>query len=114
VQDEEGRGSRYVYEERRRIAREGRRGFDALAFARRALRILDPKAMTVALYPGRFDVRVERGRDWSRGPESSWAMVAIPPGATREHIAVALAELAGVAHLPYVVETLVAEASRDS
>ena len=40
-------------------------------------------------------------------------MVAIPAGETPERIAVVLAELAGVAHVPYVIETLLAAAEVD-
>ena len=84
-----------------------------MAFARRALSILAPEGMTVALYEGRFDLRIERGRDWSGARDATWAMVAIPPGTSRESIALALAELAGVAHVPFVIDTLLSVASVD-
>jgi hypothetical protein len=104
----------YVYEERRFLLRHRQRpGFDAMSFARRALRILDPKRMTVALYEGRFDLRVERGRDWRQGAGATWAMIGIPPGITREQLALAIAEVAGVAHVPYIVETLISAATAD-
>ena len=107
----------YVWEERRRVVRlPPTGGHDALGFARRALRILAPFALrttTVAVYEGRFDVRVEQGRDWSGDADARWAMVAIPPGASHERIAVTLAELAGVADVPFVIETLLAAARVD-
>ena len=104
----------YVYEERRFLLRH-RRGsaFDAMSFARRALRILDPKRMTVAIYEGRFDLRVERGRSYADGPGATWAMIGIPPGISRERLALAIAELAGVAHVPFIVETLISAATMD-
>lgn len=80
--------------------------FDRIGFAMRALAILKPRDLTVAVYEGRYEVEVERGRQWGRGRGKEWAMVAIPSHATREAIAVALAQLAGVADEPYVIETL--------
>jgi hypothetical protein len=103
----------YVYEERRFLLRHRQRtAFDEMSFARRALRILDPKRMTVAIYEGRFDLRIERGRDW-RTTDSTWAMIGIPPGVSRERLALAIAEVAGVAHVPYIVETLISAATMD-
>jgi hypothetical protein len=100
--------ARFVYEERRLIGRAKTPRYDALAYARRALAVLAPRRIDVAIYEGRFDLRIERGRYHRPGPEWHWAMVAIPPSASRERIAVALAELAGVAHVPYVIDTLLA------
>ena len=103
-----------VWEERRRAVRgEGRRARDAIAFARRALRILSPRRVSVAIYEGRFDLRVEQGRAWDGRADERWAMVAIPDGETPERIAMVLAELAGVAHVPFVIETLLAAADVD-
>ena len=101
----------YLYEERRRIAY-GDERFDRLKFAMRALRILRPRGMKVAVYEARFDVRVEQGRDFARGADAkaSWAMVGIPPHASREHIALALAELAGVSRVPFVIDVLLSAA----
>jgi hypothetical protein len=80
--------------------------FDRIGFAMRALAILKPRDLTVAVYEGRHEVEVERGRQWGRGRGKEWAMVSIPAHASRESIAVALAQLAGVADEPYVIETL--------
>ena len=38
--------------------------------------------------------------------DRDWALVGIPPHASRESIAVALAELAGVAWQPFVIDLL--------
>lgn len=103
-----------VWEERRRSLRTtGWSARDAMAFARRALRILAPRAVSVALYEGRFDLRVEEGRAWDGRPSERWAMVAIPAGESPEKIAAVLAEIAGVAHVPYVIDTLLAAADVD-
>lgn len=85
--------------------------FDRLAFAMRALRVIRPHGMSVAVYRRSRDVSVERGCDLACDG-ATWAMVGIPAHASRETIAVALAELAGLGDSPYVVELLVAEGSR--
>jgi hypothetical protein len=82
--------------------------FDRIAFAMRALRRLRPKRMTVAVYSAVSALRVEWGRNLHRGEGGSWAIVGIPPHASREHIAYALAELAGVESVPYAVQMLLA------
>jgi hypothetical protein len=82
--------------------------FDRIAFAMRALRRLRPKRMTVAVYSAVSRLHVEQGRDLRRDG-ASWAMVGIPPHASREHIAYALAELAGIEAVPYTVRMLLAE-----
>jgi hypothetical protein len=83
--------------------------FDRIAFAMRALRRLRPRRMKVAVYPAAEALRVHSGRDYQRGAGASWAIVGIPPHASREHIAYALVELAGVASVPYAVQMLLAE-----
>jgi hypothetical protein len=80
--------------------------FDRLEFAMRALRFLRPR-MSVAIYTRHRDLRVDRGCDLAR-PDGAWAIVGIPPHASRQHIALALAELAGVEQVPFAVDLLVA------
>lgn len=82
--------------------------FDRLAFAMRALRRLRTGKMTVAVYSAVNALQVERGLD-RRKDGASWALVGIPPHASREHIAYALAELAGVESVPYAVQMLLAD-----
>lgn len=89
----------------RRFRRTDAERFDRIAFAVRALGVLRPDA-TVAVYPRSLDLRVERGRDLARGPGAEWAIVGIPPNASREYIAFALAELAGLEASPFVVDLL--------
>lgn len=80
--------------------------FDRMEFALEVLRLLEIPRMTVALYPGKDRLSVSRGHDFARGPGATWAIVAVPPNASRMHIVYALAELAGVHDVPYVVDTL--------
>lgn len=80
--------------------------FDRLAFAAEVLGMLELPRTTVALYRGHAHISVSRGHDLARGPGSTWAIVGIPAHATRIHIVYALAELAGVSDVPYLVDTL--------
>jgi hypothetical protein len=107
------RDTRYEQQDpRRRIEYRDRSAFDRIAFAMRALHRLRLPRMTVAVYPSVATLRVESGRDLRRGEGASWAIVGIPPDASREHIAYALAELAGAASVPYVVQMLLADDDR--
>ena len=113
IRDEDDR-SVWSVEERREIARElGHERFDRIAFALRALEILKPPGMTVAVYQSRFALKIERGRDWGGGPGKSWAMVSIPPDATREKIVLALTELSGLPATPWLLDTLLAPSRAD-
>jgi hypothetical protein len=78
--------------------------FDRIAFAMLLLSKVPLHRMTVAVYERRGDLRVERGRRMPQSP--TWAMIGIPPYASREHIALAVAEIAGVARVPFVVDLL--------
>lgn len=109
---EQDDASVYRVEEKRSIARDpGGERFDRIAFALRALEILKPRAMTVAVFAGRFDLQIERGRDWGGGPNATWAMVRIPPDATREHIILSLTQLSGVPATPWLLDTLLSHRS---
>lgn len=83
--------------------------FDRIAFAMRALRRLKPKGMTVAVYSAVTALRIRSGRDLGGGAGARWAIVGIPPHASREQIAFALAELAGAAATPFAVQMVLAE-----
>ncbi len=96
--------------------------FDRIAFAMRVLdRLSDlrpqsaeqvrARRLTVAVYSSVSALRIERGRDLGRADGSGWAMVGIPPHASREHIAYSLAALAGAASVPFVVQCLLADES---
>jgi hypothetical protein len=88
--------------------------FDRLAFAMRALNRLRTKRMRVVVYATVSTLQIEQGVDLRRGEGATFALVGIPPHASREHIAYALAELAGVASVPYAVQALLAEPGADS
>jgi hypothetical protein len=80
--------------------------FDRIAFTMRLLGRLRPRRMTVAVYASVSSLRVEQGDDHRRG--TRWAIVGVPPHASREHIAYALVELCGVEDVPYAVQALLA------
>lgn len=98
----------HVRFERREISRNDPERFDRVAFAIRAVRLLKPAGMTVAVYQGNFAVRIESGRDLRHGAKATWGMIAVPPHASRAEIAMAVARLAGRAEDPYVLDLLMA------
>jgi hypothetical protein len=68
--------------------------FDRIAFAERALALLGPPpGTTVAILAGASRMRVEAGRTWGK-PGERWAMLAVPPNASRHAIALAVAQIA--------------------
>ena len=103
--------SRYEFKESSRVfeARTSER-FSRIDFALRVLDLLRPN-MNVTLYESLTRIHVRRGRDWSVGPDATWALVAIPRSADRHSIAFTLAELTGRADHAFVVD-LVARAHR--
>jgi hypothetical protein len=64
--------------------------FDRTAFAMHALELLRPARTTVAVCEG-HRMHVESGRAWGRGGEARWAMLVLPPTASRRAIAAAVA-----------------------
>jgi hypothetical protein len=100
-----------VVEEQRRLDQSSNEQFDRIAFAMRALRVLRPR-LTVAVYPRARELHVERGRDLSGGPDASFAMLGVPPDASREHIALAIAELGDDRQSPLLVELLLGTTAR--
>lgn len=104
-----------MFVEERRIRSTGPvERFDRLSFALRALALLKPPQTRVAVYTCRSEIRIEQGRDLESGPEARWALVGIPPDASREHIAVALAGLADALHVPYVLDALMGAGQNDA
>lgn len=85
--------------------------FDRLEFTARLLARVCPTRMRVAVYERYEELRVEVGRDFGRGEGARWAMLGVPPDASRRHIALAVAELAGVARVPFMIDWLVAGAA---
>lgn len=94
--------SHTVQAQRRYEARSSER-FDRIAYAMSLLRLLKPP-MTVAVYPGSHFIHVERSRP--RAPREPWAILGIPPHATRETIATAIAELTGRDGAPFMIDLL--------
>jgi hypothetical protein len=86
--------------------------FDRIGFAMRALELLAPPHLTVAVCRGCIDLNIVRGRDLARGAPAGWAIVAIGRHVTRQRIALALAELVGHGQTPFVVDLLLAADSR--
>ena len=85
--------------------------FDRIAFATKLLRLVPLKDTTVIFHDSYHGVRVELGRDYARGGQARWAMVGISEHASREWIALAIAEVAGVERVPFVVDLLVRAAA---
>ena len=85
--------------------------FDRRAFAERALAVVKPANMRVAIAEGSSRVVVESGRLWGRSGDARWAMLCVPPTASRRAIAAAVASLAGQSCEPYALDVLLAEAS---
>jgi hypothetical protein len=80
--------------------------FDRMSFARHALELIAPAHATIALCEGIFRVRVETGRAWGNPRGGRWAMISVPPRASRRAIALAMAELADEGVRPYVLDVL--------
>jgi hypothetical protein len=61
--------------------------FDRIAFAERAVALVRPPKMAVAICEGTRHVDVEVGRQWGKAPGSRWAILSIPHNASRQAIA---------------------------
>jgi hypothetical protein len=97
----------HIWIDRREIVdSEDDSSFDRVAFAMRALRLVKPPRMTVAVCEGRKTIWTDRGRNLRAGPDASWGIVSVPPHASRADIALAVAALAGKAGDPYVLDMI--------
>lgn len=83
-----------------------RERFDRIAYAARVLRLLSPRDMTVVLCAGTERLAVREGKELDPARPPRWAIVSIPPDASRAHIAVSLARLAGRHGEPYLLDVL--------
>ena len=81
--------------------------FNRIAYAMELLRLLDPP-LKVVVFGNSRRVFVERGR--GLGADGPWALLGVPPHATRESIVHALAELSGLERAPFLVDLLSAQA----
>jgi hypothetical protein len=100
-------GSGYVYRQEQRTEAPSSERFDRIEYAMRALRVLRPRGLTVAVRETSAGLSVEQGRAWAEGDGARWAVVAIPPDASREAIAVAIAGLAGLEQSSLAVATVI-------
>lgn len=107
------RDARYEQaDQRRRLEYQDATQFDRIAFAMLALERLRPKRMRIAVYKSVSSMQIESSEDLKR-EGYRYALVGIPPFASREHIAYALAELVGVASVPYAVQMLLLSDKRE-
>jgi hypothetical protein len=86
--------------------------FDRIAFAEEAVRRLRPVRTTVAIAQGVSRVRVEAGRAFGAGEGARWAMLLVPPNASRRAIAVAVAAIGGAGAEPWALDALLADVAR--
>lgn len=98
---------------RRRVEYHDSEQFDRIAFAMRALDVLRPKRLRIALYRTSSLMQVEVLNDVTREGYRV-ASVGIPDHASAAHIAYALAEIAGVTSVPYAVQMMLAVDRRQS
>jgi hypothetical protein len=75
--------------------------FDRIAFAERAVALIRPPRMTVAICAGSRSVQVASGRQWGKSEGSRWAVVSVPLNASRHAIASAVLALYDGAPSPY-------------
>jgi hypothetical protein len=102
------RSSSHAIQAEQRYEARSSESFNRIAYAMALLKVLRP-AMSVAVYPRNRHLMVERGPQ--RGQNPAWATFGVPPYATRQSIASALAELAGVSHEPFILDLLCAKAA---
>jgi len=85
--------------------------FDRIAFAERAIALIKPPKMRVAICGGTRRVNVSSGRQWGASPGSRWAMVSVPYNASRAAIARAVLALHEGEGRPWVLDVLVSKAT---
>ena len=79
--------------------------FDRFAFAEKAIALVRPHDTMVLLGPTRGRIHVEIGRHWGRG-NTRWAVLLVPPRASRKAIAIAVASLARDPGQAYALDVL--------
>jgi hypothetical protein len=75
------------------LAESSSEAFDRIAFAERAIALVKPPQTTVAICEGARSVHVESGRQWGAPKGARWAVVRVPPDASRRAIASAVLAL---------------------
>lgn len=94
-------------DEDRDLAQSSTESFDRIAFAQRALALVRPRAVTVAICQGARRVRVEAGRQWGGASGERWAILSVPHDASRRAIASAVLELGAGAARPWALDILI-------
>ena len=88
--------------------------FDRIAFTERAVSLVRPSKTTVAICEGSSHVDVVTGRQWGKPPGSRWAVVRVPPHASRRAITSALLELHQGASRAWALDVLMTMLGRPS
>ena len=78
------------FEQEKEVSESSAEIFDRIAFAERVIALVRPPQTTVAICEGRRAVHVESGRQWGSGKDARWAVVRVPPNASRRAIAKAV------------------------
>jgi hypothetical protein len=100
------------FEEDRETSEVSTENFDRVAFAQRALALVNPSRTRVAICPGAQRLRIEAGRRWGTSGER-WAVLAMPNNASRRAIAKAVLELQdGSPAAPWALDVLMGDAGR--
>ena len=102
------RSNTHTIEAERQFEARSSESFNRVAYAIKLLRLINPP-LSVAVYGSCRQLRVERGR--ALGAESAWALLGVPPHATRASIARALVELSGLEREPFLLDLLCAVSS---
>jgi len=93
------------------VAESSTESFDRIAFTERAIALVRPPRMRVAICQGARRVKVASGRQWGGAPGAKWAMVSVPHNASRRAIASAvLALYEGTPTRPWALDVLIAGA----
>jgi len=82
-----------------------REAFNRVAYAAQLLKMLKVR-QKVAICVGTERIHVEQGGLPGLPRSKPWAILSIPPDASRAHIAITIAELAGRARDPYVLDMM--------
>ena len=80
--------------------------FDRIAFAERAVALVRPAGMTVAICEGSRQVRVLAGRQWGAPAGDRWAILSVPRNASRRAITNAILELGLGSARPFALDVL--------
>jgi hypothetical protein len=92
------------------LAESSAESFDRLAFTERALELIRPPRMMVAICEGGRRVDVSSGRRWGHPqPDAKWAIVSVPRNASRRAIAAAVLGLHEGTARAWALDVLVSE-----